>query len=223
MLSGKVTLEPFVWGTGTGAKSKGRATRARFRAAGHWVAEPVLEVATQELQLFLQPRWPGARPARCPEPPMGTVGVWFVVPFPEVAEPARQAAAAGWEEAYSGTNLYCLDSIRRVGWKATPGSMGRTACWCHRSGQRRFCGSYMLYVPSGTGVAWGCMLHLLVDRSRALPNVRDQWCQPEGTSIVRAVCVHGVLQKDWWDGMRILPSWQPHLEVAVPEGAGLQS
>ncbi len=54
----------------------------------------------------------------------------------------------------------------------------------------------MLHVPGGSGVAWGCMLQLLVDRSRALPNVRDEWVQPEGTSVVRAIYFHGVLQQD---------------------------
>ncbi len=155
-----------------------------------------------------------ASPCRSPH---GCLGRWFVATLPEAADEARNAELAGWQEAYSGTHLYCLNSIRRAGWRATRGSMDRVACWCHRSGHRRYCGSYMLYVPSGTGVAWGCQLHLLVDRTRALKNVRDQWCQPEGTSILKAVYFHGVLQREWWDGMHVLASWQPHLEVAVPE------
>ena len=74
-------------------------------------------------------------------------------------------APAHYETAWHGSNLYVARLIIEArSLQPSYGSRGHFGVWSHKSSHRSQCGSYMYYIPSGSGVAWSVMFELRVDK-----------------------------------------------------------
>jgi len=202
----------FTWGTGTGAGSAGRKVRNRFHHMNLWRDTPALPTI-RELCCYVQPRFPHLmatlreQPFECSSlgPQQGT---WCRM---LVCEDFPDEYVTGWH----GSNLYFCNSIiksrKLIG---TKGSRGHVGIWSHKLSTRSKCGSYMYYILSGTGVAWGVMFEIKVDPkyTRNSGANMDQWCTQEGFVVIHAVWFHGIPQEDFSPCMYIWPEWDPKLE-----------
>ena len=130
-------------------------------------------------------------------------------------------APAHYETSWHGSNLYVARSIIETRtMEASHGSHGHYGVWSNKVSRRSKCGSYMYYIPSGSGVVWGVMFELRVDRAftKVSGANYDQWVTlPEHVRVVSA-WFHGVSQSDFWPCMYIWPVWDPRLEVFSDSG-----
>ena len=71
-----------------------------------------------------------------------------------------------YETSWHGSNLYVARTIiQSRSLEASYGSHGDYGVWSHKVSTRSSCGSYMYYIPSGSGVVWSVMFELRVDRN----------------------------------------------------------
>ena len=125
-------------------------------------------------------------------------------------------APSHYETSWHGSNLYMarliIETRKMV---ATYGSHGDYGVWSHRRSTRKHCGSYMYYIPSGSGVAWGVMFELKVDRKHTQKSGAqyDQWVTHPAHVRVESAWFHGVSQSDFWPYMYIWPVWEPRLQA----------
>ena len=222
----------FLWGTGKNTKK----VRNRFYAAVPYSEVPS-DPSLEELLQYIKPRqaelrldettitsYSGGQLGK--SFPGEQTGTWFRAPTTSKDAPRFAIEDSNCDtvtkvwlgleshRAWSGVNMYILWSIFRFGWKGSWGKNGQFGGWCHKDSTRKRCGSYMYYVQSGTGIAWGVLLELLVDRTRGR-TAQDQWVQDEGSSAIVAVWFHGVKHKDFFGGQYIWPAWDPGLEVRI--------
>ena len=136
-------------------------------------------------------------------------GEWFCLPL-------SNESPAHWDTAWHGGNLYACNAVIS-GNKLLPsfGSRGDFGIWSHKQSTRSKCGSYMYYIPSGSGVAWSVMYELRVcpHHTRKSGANKDQWVTDEGHVVLHAVWFHGVSQSGFFPGMHIWPTWNAKLEV----------
>ena len=126
-----------------------------------------------------------------------------------------------YETTWHGTNLYMARSIIETReMVATTGSRGDHGVWSHGLSTRQHCASYMYYIPSGSGVAWGVMFELKVDpRQTKRSGVHYNQCVTAPAHVrVGSAWFHGVSQSDFWPYMYIWPVWEPRLEAFKDKG-----
>ena len=131
---------------------------------------------------------------------------------------------AHYETTWHGSNLYMARLIIETReMVATIGSHGDYGVWSHRLSTRKHCGSYMYYIPSGSGVAWAVMFELKVDsRHTKRSGAHNNQCVTGAAHVrVGSAWFHGVSQSDFWPSMYIWPPWDPRLEVFKDEDGSI--
>ena len=125
-------------------------------------------------------------------------------------------APSHYETSWHGSNLYMARLIIETRTMSPSyGSRGYHGVWSHKVSHRSQCGSYMYYIPSGSGVAWSVMFELRVDMDhtkRSGAN-KDQWVTHHEHVRVVSAWFHGASQSDFWPCMYIWPAWDPRLEA----------
>ena len=216
---------------------KTKSTRTRFYNDGHWGPEQLppsrmfVDRMLEEILDFVRKRLPedqgywGLQRTTTPLD-KNTAGTWFklVVGIHQMdcaQIPDQERGLDKWTDGWHATNMYAWRSCMS-GLFAYPGTRsdedGQPAVYLHKTSSCHSCQSYMWYVASGSGAAWGVLLHCLVNRREALKNAGDQWRQRAGRNSVRIceVFFHGVPRDEWWNGMHIWGTWSPKKELKWP-------
>ena len=206
--------EGFIWHVGSGPAA--RKVRWRFSETNLWKCQSVARPTVEELEAFLRPRFPEY------------IGQLAQVPFETSASEDRlqegqwfrlivshNSPCPNFETSWHGSNLYVAGSIFKTGvLLPTKGSHGSVGIWSHKSSNRKLCGSYMYYILSGSGVAWGVMFEIRIDlaHTKISGSSTHQWVTEDGHATVHAAWFHGVTQDDFFPSMHIWPTWDPNLE-----------